>query len=87
MKVYYAKCKEGVEAPDGSYIMEEVVLQRKPHIIHKGTELKHCKDCNEWLPLDRYYEDKSFWDGLHQYCSICCAVRAAALWSINKGRK
>lgn len=80
MKVYYAKCKEGIEAPEGAYIMEEVILQRKPHIIHRGTELKHCSDCKEWLPLDSFYIDKTFWDGLHQHCNCCCIARAKAMY-------
>lgn len=88
MKVYYAKCKEGIEAPDGAYVMKEVILQRKPHILYMRREQKHCNDCNTWLPISKFYEDKTFWDRLHQHCKDCCNARAKGLYMYrNKERK
>lgn len=71
MLVKYSKNQTGVWAPDNARVIEEDIMQRKPHIEVKGKEHKHCKKCNSWLPLTRFYPDLSFWDGFHQYCKEC----------------
>lgn len=35
------------------------------------NEVKHCKKCGKELPLELFYNDKSFKDGKSRYCREC----------------
>jgi hypothetical protein len=44
-----------------------------------SASLKLCYDCNQWLPLDRFWRNKRAKDGLCLYCRDCMTLRMAHL--------
>lgn len=44
---------------------------------------KHCRKCNENLPLDNFYPDKIKSDGYSAYCKKCNSMRAKTYFKIH----
>lgn len=60
--------------------------KRKEHKIINGVEMKHCWNCDTWLPLDDFHKGNTQWDGLHSFCKTCNCVLSKQ-WNINNREK
>ena len=59
------------KVPRGSQIIPTAHGLRKPHILLRGLELKHCSRCDDWKTLDHYWGNATNWDGLQCLCNDC----------------
>ena len=74
----YLRNMNGIVAPDDAEVVDDEILilrngvyRKKPHIRIEGVVHKHCEVCNEWKPLDKFFANKSRWDGRNNTCRKC----------------
>jgi len=46
-------------------------MRKINHTIEKGIELKRCSRCKEYLPLENFCKNISYWDNLNNLCTKC----------------
>ena len=52
--------------------------RRIPHKTDdKGVELKYCKQCDQWFPLEHFNKKQASYDGLETKCKGCAQKKSA----------
>jgi len=49
-------------------------MERIAHKFEGGVELKFCRRCASWHPLENFYVSSKTWDKLYWYCSTCISL-------------
>lgn len=72
MIIVYSRDGKHIEAPfKNVVVLSQSFALRKPHILVKGVEHKHCSYCGNWFPLEEFYKRALSWDGKAQHCKEC----------------
>ncbi len=65
---------------------KDIIIGTKHKIVDE-VELKFCKQCSEWLLLNKFYKDKNKKDNLRSLCKICTNKSAKISFNYNKCEK